>query len=264
MESSKKWALSFVALGFICLIAFAILSSRPTYFSSKSPEVAVVEVFQGTVYVLRANPALKEKIQGRKWIRAAESLEVGPDADLSVEFPSNYRLKIDPQSVVSFDLSGETARLFIKSGEISIENYGREGSLMISRDGEEMNATDYGLALEKEKEKEKTQKSKAKAPDRAGVESRLNQKIIQEVLKNVRPQFYKCYSQLLQKTPGVGGQSSLAFNILATGKVSQPEVSSSTLSDPLFKKCLLSVIERVEFPSFSGASINTVFPIRFE
>ncbi len=259
MESSKKWALSFVALGFICLIAFAILSSRPTYFSSKSPEVAVVEVFQGTVYVLRSNPGLKERIQGRKWIRAAESLEVGPDADLSVEFPSNYRLKIDPQSVVTFDLSGETARLFIKSGEISIENYGREG---ITKDGDELNATDYGLALEKEKEK--TQKSKAKAPDRAGVESRLNQKIIQEVLKNVRPQFYKCYSQLLQKTPGVGGQSSLAFNILATGKVSQPEISSSTLSDPLFKKCLLSVIERVEFPSFSGASINTVFPIRFE
>jgi hypothetical protein len=263
MESSRKWALAFSVFGIACLSLFAFLSTRTFRSSTNLPEVGVVEVFQGDVFLFKSQPGIKEKIVGRQWIRSTDSLETTEETDVIVEFPSNFRIKIDPQSLVYFEQTEEVSRLLVKRGNIAIENFGREGSLLISKDGAELNATEYGQSHEKAAT-QPTSDLAAKASGQRHREIRLTQKIIQDVLKNVKNQFYKCYSQLLQKTPGVGGQSSIAFSILATGRVSQPEVSSSTLSDSQFKKCLLSVIERVEFPSFAGASVNTVFPIRFE
>lgn len=270
MESSRKWALALGTFGMACLSLFAFLSTRTPKSSTNLPEVGVVEVFQGEVYLFKFQPGLKEKIQGRQWVRSTETIETNEEADVIIEFPSNYRLKIKPQSLVYFEQTEDISHLLIKRGNVVIENFGREGSLLIAKDGPELNATEYAQIHERGAnssvgESGTTQTSQtANTSNKNQREARLTQKIIQDVLKNVKNQFYKCYSQLLQKTPGIGGQSSIAFSILATGRVSQPEISSSTLSDTQFKKCLVNVIERVEFPSFAGASVSTVFPIRFE
>ncbi|MBK7960302.1 MAG: AgmX/PglI C-terminal domain-containing protein [Bdellovibrionales bacterium] len=268
MESSKKWALALVSFGMVCLCLFAFLSTKAPKASISLPEVGVIEVFQGEVYLFKSQPGIKEKMQGRQWVRSTESIETSEDAEAIIEFPSNYRLKINPQSIIYFEQSDEVSHLLIKRGNVVVESYGREGSVLIAKDGFELNATEYAQYQERVTNpsavREVTAANIAKTSGQGQRGTCLTQKIIQDVLKNARGQFYKCYSQLLQKTPGIGGQSSLAFSILATGRVSQPEVSSSTLSDTQFKKCLVNVIERVEFPSFAGASVNTVFPIRFE
>ena len=263
MENSKKWALGFVVTGVICLGLFTILSAKPPTSSYLAPEVAVAELFAGEASVLRSQYPQKEKLSGRKWIRALESVETGLSTELVLEFNSNFRVKLNSQSLVSLDSGNVIDVIIIKRGDLSFENYGREGSLFILKEGQKISATDYGLNQEKQGAPRATGAETAAALKNAEP-NRLSQKMIQDILTNVKTQFYKCYSQLLQKTPGVNGQASIAFLIQPSGHVSQPEVASSTLSDPDFKKCLLSIIERVEFPAFSGSAISTEFPIRFE
>lgn len=257
MDLEKKWSFILLGLGLICWAFFYFLSFR-TDPIIKSTDLAVIESFIGDVYILRLQPFGREKVQGRIWLKKSETIETMAGSDSILEFPSNYRVKIAPESRLSLDLWNDRPRVVIQRGDVSIENYGRDGDLYFSKDGQVFNATDYGLF----KEKQLIATDKSSEPSLSS--PRLHQKMIEDVLKNSRSSFYKCYSQLLQKNPGLVGQASLAFVILPTGKVQQPEVSNSSLSDPQFKKCLIAVLERVEFPSFSGAAINTIFPLKFE
>lgn len=259
MENSKKWALGFIVFGMIFLGLFTILSSKQNRSLQSATEIAIAEVYSGETFVLRSQPPQKEKIINRKWIRALESIETGPSADVILEFKSNFRIKPNPQSLVTLDSKDGVDLILIKKGNITFENYGPEGSLFILKDGQKINGTEYGLAQEK-----KSVEPRTAVQSNASKNTRLTHKMIQDLLNNAKVQFYKCYSQLLQKTPGVNGQASIAFMIQPTGRVSQPEITSSSLSDSQFKKCLIGVIERVEFPPFSGNTISTEFPIRFE
>lgn len=261
MDNSKKWALGFVAAGFLFLGIFTILSTQTDSTSNQLQQIAVAEIDNGEAFILRSQLPQKEKITHRKWIKSLESVETSLGTDLILEFSSNYRVKVLPQSLVTLDTRADVDVIIIKKGDISFENYGRDGSLFILKNGQKLNATDYGSSQEKSGAKPSTIASSSNKNNEL---NRLSQKMIQDILTNVRPQFYKCYSQLLQKTPGVNGQASVGFMIQPSGHVSQPDVSSSTLSDAQFKKCLVSVIERVEFPPFSGSAISTEFPIRFE
>lgn len=260
MESSKKMALSFISAGFIFVSLFWIISVKQEKQNSTYSDLAVAEVFKGEAFLLHTNTGIKEKLIGRRWIHQLESIETSDQSDVVLEFNSNYRIKINPQSQLTLDQAEDSVRIIIKKGDVSIENYGTDGSLFISKDGQKISAADYGASQEKSTPTKTMTSENVKATH----ENRLTQKMIQDHLKNTRGHFYKCYSQLLQKTPGVSGQTSIAFTILPTGKVSDSEVSSSSLADTQFKKCLVNVIDRVEFPSFSGASLSTVFPIRFE
>ncbi|MBO9668406.1 MAG: AgmX/PglI C-terminal domain-containing protein, partial [Bdellovibrio sp.] len=80
----------------------------------------------------------------------------------------------------------------------------------------------------------------------------LTSEFIQDTLRAQRNSFFKCYTQLLQRTPGVVGQASVGFTIERSGKVSQADITSSSIADPAFKKCLIEAIRRVEFKSFGG------------
>ena len=92
----------------------------------------------------------------------------------------------------------------------------------------------------------------------------LTPSYIVDTLKSQKGIFYKCYTQLLQKNPGVVGETSISMTIEPNGKISRSDVTSSQMNDASFKKCLIEATARIEFKPFRGDAITTVFPLKFE
>lgn len=255
-----------IAAGVISLLLSIFIASQTEKQKPGDRPLARLELNLGKVFVLRKNLTQKEILTRRSTLFALDSVETGPDGDATMEFDSAYRIRVQENSMITLDAENDRIVLIIKRGDVQVENYGREGSVFVSRDGVRWNATDYEMNYKKQApptslpELAPTDTTIADTPKVEG----LTADHIQDTLKTYRPSFFKCYTQLLQKTPGVVGQASLSFTIERTGRVNQAEVASSSINDADFKKCLLEAIRRVEFKSFSGNPISTVFPLRFE
>ncbi|KYG61509.1 hypothetical protein AZI86_17530 [Bdellovibrio bacteriovorus] len=255
-----------IAAGVLSLLLSLFIASQTEKQKPGDRPLARLELNLGKVFVLRKNLTQKEILTRRSTLFALDSVETGPDGDATMEFDSAYRIRIQENSMITLDAESDRIVLIIKRGDVQVENYGREGSVFVSREGVRWNATDYEMNYKKQApptslpELAPQDTATTEAPKVEG----LTAEHIQDTLKTYRPSFFKCYTQLLQKTPGVVGQASLSFTIERTGRVNQAEVASSSINDPDFKKCLLEAIRRVEFKSFSGDPISTVFPLRFE
>ncbi len=268
MAKTNKLILILIGIGIFSLALSLFIASQTEKRSPGLQPVGRVQLNLGTVYVLRKNLTKKELVTRASSLFPLDSVETSADGDATLDFDSTDRIHIQESSLVTLDVESERTVIIIKRGDVQVENFGPGDGLLISRDGKRWTTRDYELKF-------KQQDPGTTLPDLApvtpegiapssSVVTGLPTEFIQDVLKTHRPAFFKCYSQLLQRTPGVVGQASLGFTIERTGKISQAEVISSTLSDPLFKKCLLEVTRRVDFKSFSGDPISTIFPLKFE
>ncbi|MGZ6472965.1 MAG: TonB family protein [Bdellovibrio sp.] len=257
------------------LIIAGILSVALSLFIATQTEkqkpgaqpLARIELNLGKVYILRKNLTQKEILSRRSALYSLDSVETSADGDATMEFDSAYRIRIQENSLITIDEENERIVLIIKRGDVQVENFGREGTVFISRDGVRWNATDYEMNYKKQAATENLPElapTETEAPKTTYTGEGLTSEYIQDTLKTYRGSFFKCYTQLLQKNPGVLGQATISFTIEKTGHVTQSEIASSTINDPTFKKCLLEAIRRVEFKSFTGDPISTVFPLKFE
>jgi len=255
------------------LIAFGLVSLGLSFLIASQTEkqkpgqhvLARLERNLGKVSIIRKNMTSKETLSRRTMLFPLDSVETGADGDATLDFDSSDRLHIQENSLITLDEEDGHIVVIIKNGDIQVENGSNNGQVLISREGSRWSPRDYENKVKKEANYESM-------PDVAPtvqttVDSRresLSPDFIQDTLKSYRNQFFKCYTQLLQKTPGVVGQASISFTIERTGKVSNAEIASSSLADSDFKKCLLEATRRVEFKSFSDEAISTVFPLKFE
>lgn len=218
--------------------------------------LAVLEVLQGQVLRQRLPTEAPQELRSRAWVYSGDRLDLAPESEAVLDFQNGARVKLMARTQIGLrEDTGGSATLSVFSGAIEIQSFGPESFLWISENSSRISAMDHPSA--RSLRLDSSALGQRQSP-------KLTQKMIQDSLKKTRPQFYRCYSQLLQKSPGLVGQASLAFEILPTGKVQRPEVSTSTLSDSSFKQCLLSVIQRLEFPSFEGSPVSTLFPLRFD
>lgn len=255
-----------VGIGVLSLLLSVFIASQTEKQKPGDRPLARLELNLGKVFVLRKNLTQKEILTRRATLFALDSVETGPDGDATMEFDSAYRIRVPENSMITLDAENDRIVLIIKRGDVQVENYGREGSVYVSKEGVRWNATDYEMNYKKQAPPDSLPElapTDTATPETPKVEG-LTADHIQDTLKTYRPSFFKCYTQLLQKTPGVVGQASLSFTIERTGRVNQAEVASSSINDADFKKCLIEAIRRAEFKSFFGAPISTVFPLRFE
>lgn len=266
--AKNNWLIpSLIVVGIFSVALSLFIASQTEKQKPGARPLARLELNLGKVFVLRKNMTQKEILTRKATLFALDSVETRVDGDATMEFDSAYRIRIQENSLITMDEEGDRIVLIIKRGDVQVENYGREGSVFISKDGVRWNATEYEMNYKKQAPAETL-------PDLAPAETSqiptaslnegLTSEFIQDTLKTHRGAFFKCYTQLLQKTPGVVGQASISFTIERTGKVSSAEIASSSLNDATFKKCLIEAVRRVEFKSFNGDPISTVFPLRFE
>lgn len=255
------------------LIAFGLISLALSFFIASQTEkqkpgqhvLARLERNLGKVSIIRKNMTSKETLSRRTLLFPLDSVETGADGDATLDFDSADRLHIQENSLVTLDEEDGHIVVIIKNGDIQVENNGNSGQVLISREGSRWTPRDYEDKVKKEANYESMPEVAPQVQSRAEARREsLSPEFIQDTLKTYRNNFFKCYTQLLQKTPGVAGQASISFTIERSGKVSNAEIASSSLADSDFKKCLIEAIRRVEFKAFSDEPISTVFPLKFE
>lgn len=268
--AKNNWLIpSLIIVGILSIALSLFIASQTEKQKPGSQPLARIELNLGKVFILRKNMTHKETLSTRATLFALDSVETSADGDATMEFDSAYRIRVQENSLVTLDEENERIVLIIKRGDVQVENYGREGTVFVSRDGVRWNATEYEMNYKKQAPAETLPEL---APAETGtspttttnIASGLTSEYIQDTLKTHRGSFFKCYTQLLQKTPGVVGQATISFTIERTGRISQADIASSSITDTAFKKCLLGAIRRVEFQSFTGDPISTIFPLRFE
>ncbi|MDG0817955.1 AgmX/PglI C-terminal domain-containing protein [Bdellovibrio svalbardensis] len=268
--TKNNWLIpSLIGIGLLSLALSFLIATRTEKQKPGEAPLARIELNLGKVFVLRKSMTQKETLTKRAALFALDSVETGPDGDATMDFDSSYRIRVEENSLITLDEEADRTVIIIKRGDVQVESFGKEGSVYISRDGIRWTATDYEQNYKKQAP---TQNLPDLAPSTEGtpemaagkIEGGLTAEFIQETLRLQRGSFFKCYTQLLQKTPGVVGQASISFTIERSGKVYNAEIASSSISDANFKKCLVDTIRRVEFKSFTGDAISTVFPLKFE
>lgn len=92
----------------------------------------------------------------------------------------------------------------------------------------------------------------------------LSNEYIDETMASRQAQFQKCWLSRLKDKPDLKGQIVVQFEISRRGKVKELKVADSTLNDETLQKCVMTVVERIEFRGFKGPEISLSYPINFE
>lgn len=267
--ASRNNLIAFVlVIGVLCLGLSLFLSSRSEKTPFAQKPLASLTPQSGRMAIFRKNMTVKEIPVQKSFVFSLDTIETGADGEASLEFDSGYRLHIPENVLMTVTGSPDETTLILKKGDIQVENFGSEGSVFISKEGSRWTANDYEL-IYKKRQGDSTLPDVSANADTSNIpalqpKEGLSPDYIQDMLRGQRQNFFKCYAQLLQRTPGVTGQASLSFIIDRSGKILQPEVASSSIADAVFKKCLLEALQRMEFKSFTGDPISTVFPLKFE
>lgn len=267
MPEKNQLVLGFLFLGLV-------LVGLSTYFSFFASEdviqeirLARIERETGRVFVLRSGYTQKEKVDRKESLYNLDSVETLESGEAILSFDSAYRIHISNNTLVTLEKIDDQEAfhilLIVKRGEIRVENFGREGELFIAKNGERISATDYNGSQLARVPVEPPQPNQAFS-NPIPADQGLAEEEITTVMNNHRTSFFKCYTQLLQQDPTAKGRVSLNFTIENNGKLSVSEVTASELNNEDFKKCLLQVLRRIEFRSFEGPPISTLFPLKFE
>jgi hypothetical protein len=252
----------------VVLILFSFYLGRTVSVPlSPTLTLARAEPLTGEASVLRHGMTAKETLKRKISLGHFDSIETRDLGEVRLDFETAYRVRVKEHSLITLerveDQDGFHTVLILKRGQIQVENYGREGDLFIAKNGERISATDYQespLAQAQVTEAEPSSEWTSPAPEGTG----LTEKEVQETMTSHRTSFLKCYSGLLQKDAQAKGQATLTFTVENSGKLKSVEVTSSDFQQEDFKKCLIEVMNRVEFRPFDGSPISTLFPLKFE
>jgi hypothetical protein len=259
MGRNSGLVLTFFFSGLLLLGIGFLISKWMDADSPSTPSLAHVEKISDQVFILKKHLTQKEKLDKKSPLRALETIETNAEGEALLDFPSAYKIRVNPNTQITLDQEGDKTILYIKSGDIKIENLGRDGSVFIAKAGLRWSATEYDVNNHgPQNQQDPTLKHGENIPEG------LTPSYILDTLKAQKGNFYKCYTQLLQKKPGITGETSISITIEPTGKISRSDVTTSKLDEPSFKKCLIEAAGHIEFKPFGGDAITTVFPLKFE
>ncbi|OFZ29024.1 MAG: hypothetical protein A2622_13100 [Bdellovibrionales bacterium RIFCSPHIGHO2_01_FULL_40_29] len=227
-----------------------IIADEDLAFLSEKTGVVYVQNYEmPEPIILKTNYALHPKDVVRT--------EGGSDALIQFNNEGQFRLSENTEVLIDV-LDNKEPVIIVKTGDVFVEKFGRAPSFWIRKDGKSLSAVDFALV-----DKKNAPKLKDQLPTQIAT-STLSQTDIETVMTAKRTDFFKCYGQTLQKNPQARGQVLIAFKIEKNGQTSKIEISKSDIADMSFKSCLLEVVARTQFKSFSGAPIHTIFPLKFE
>jgi len=256
----KNWALPLLAGIGVIFFVLSFFVSKNTDQQVGLGRVASLDEVRGSVSGTKKTSPKKFKLTKGSELLPLDTLETNANGEALIRFDSGFTVRVFDNAFITIDKENESILLIVKRGDIHVESFGNDGQLVISKEGQRFQAAEYNL-------KYKGLADGLQLSQPSGTENQVNTlstQQIQDTLNSHRNDFYRCYTKLLQKSPGVTGQSTLAFLIDPSGRVLNPSLSTSSLADNDFKVCLLEVISRVQFKSFVGESISAVFPLRFE
>lgn len=256
----KSWLVpALIAAGTLLIILSTLLPKNSVRQTISETEIGYLSEKSGSVTV--QNYQMPEAIQLtlNYSLHPKDILKTEANSDALIQFSNEGQLRLAENTEVFLDLLDNKAPVVIvKSGEVFVEKFGSKPSFWIRKDGQSLSALDYALV-----DKKNAPKLKDNIPAKSENET-LSQSDIETNMASRKNDFFKCYGQNLQKNPTAHGSVLLSFTIEKNGQTSKIEVTKSDIQDNNFKTCLMEVVARTQFKSFSGSAINTVFPLKFE
>ncbi|PWU14014.1 MAG: hypothetical protein C5B49_13840 [Bdellovibrio sp.] len=266
MDRNKvPWVVGLLIFGFIALAVSFWLEKRARRERDSMVRIGQVERNYGTVFLFRPGSDQKKKVTQLDFLSPLDSVQTDEQSEARIALENNAVVRILPESLVTFERvelnDGFQDVLVLQRGDIHVEDGGREGEFFVAKNGQRVPGTHY----------HETNLSKEPIEKPVSLEIRANetsQGLSDDEINNLvgtqRGNFMKCYTKLLQKEPEAKGDLSLNFTIETSGRVGSIEVSAPRLQDDEFRKCISSVLNRVQFRTFTGAAISTYFPLKFE
>ncbi len=259
--------LGFLILGTLLFGVSFYFSVKSSSSASEGRRLARVSRETGIVYMIRNGYTQKEKVNQQLPVYSLDSVETNDTGEALLSLESLHQIKVFDSSMVTLEnldtASGPRTVLIVKKGEIHIENQGRDGELFIAKNGERIPAENY---LNSELSSVPTTET-ATTPT-PSTSTSLTEDEIAGVIGSQASLFRRCYTQLLQKDEKAQGTVNLFFTIETNGKLSEVNLDGVSLLKGKygedFRKCLLDVMTRVSFRSFSGTQISARFPLKFE
>lgn len=256
----KAWLVpTLIAVGILLIFFSTFLSKSSNRRAVSDSDLAFLNEKTGSVTV--QNYEMPEPIQLKTTfsLHPKDVIKTDSNSDALIQFNNEGQLRLGENTEILLDLLDSQAPVVIvKSGDVYVEKFGAKPSFWIRKDGQSLSAVDFALA-----DKKNAPKLKDPIPNKLENET-LSQNDIEVNMSSRKNDFFKCYGQTLQKNVAARGSVLLSFTIEKNGQTSKIEVSKSDIQDNSFKSCLMEVVARTQFKSFTGAPISTVFPLKFE
>ena len=255
-----KGTITFIVIGVI-LTAFGVgwIFSQQNVDITTTP-LGRVELASGKAFLRNSIASVKTPILTTNKLQNLDEIETLPNSQVVLSFPSAYRLRVFPDSLLVVDQQKEFLQVIIKRGDVVVENFGEDGLLFITKDGVRMSATDYQLD---------TKKSfvipdipPTTAPNKDLPPPQIQD--IDQIIQKNKPLFQRCYNQLIQAQPQQKGDVVLSLTIASSGKITDRQIVKNFSEDGAFKTCLFEVVQRLQFSPFSGEPLTTMVPLQFE
>jgi hypothetical protein len=254
-----KSTAAFVILGVILsAIGLSWLFFQQQTEIQKNP-LGRVELASGKAFLRNSIGKSKIPIVTTNKIQNLDEIETLENAQVILSFPSAYKLRVFPQSLLIIDQQKDFLQIIIKRGDVVIENFGEDGKLFVTKDGVRLSATDYQLDVKKSFVIPET-------PIQEPAPETKNPQIqeIDQVIQKNKPQFQRCYNLLIQRKSNLKGDVVLSLSIAPTGKITDRQIIKTFAEDLEFKNCLFEVVQRLQFSAFVGETLTTMIPLQFE
>jgi hypothetical protein len=284
----------------LLLVAFLVFGTSffwPKFWQSiqNKNALALITAIHGQAEKISIHSATPETIKKNTPIQSLETLIVGSNSDLIVKFHEGAEIKLFPDSMVIFSGKAKNPQMSIKKGKLEVLSISAQEKLWISQNGRTTKAQNYKATDNIDESLEinpilgqtdvqaETTNSFSSIEGGESVpenvtssianikkETKVNDEqsqirlMISDRLARQKTRIYRCYSQLLQKSPEAKGKLAVHFTINNLGKVENAEMASTQFEDQNFHKCLLEVVKRTDFLPFKGSVMATLLPLKFE
>ncbi len=256
----NNWFIPVLIIFGLLIIALSIWAPQSQFgLNFNQKPLAIVNETTGDSQFQNNEMPSESKLFLKQKLEALDIIRTYALSEVLVQFSNGGQFRVLEKSEVLLDvLDNGSPAVIIRSGNIAIEKFGASPSFWIRHDGQLYNAADYVLVDPKN-----SIRLKDEVTSQANKEQ-ITQIEIENTLNAKKADFFKCYGQLIQKKPQASGQVLISFSIEKQGFTSQVEISKSDMNDGPFKSCLGEVVSRTKFRSFTGNTITTVFPMKFE
>jgi len=231
------------------------------------PSVGSIEDIAGDTDIRMPDSLNPEPAKKGQAVRHQDTITTGNGARAIVRLKGGLAIELEPETSLVFELIDHTL-ITVQRGNFKIIEKGSVGhEVVILKDGvlqdPEGRTIPAANLLKADAGDAEPEASTAPTPP-PDDGSTLSDAYISSVVQSKKGFMNRCYAQALRNNPGLSGQIHLTFSIAPNGDVSSLKVLKSTINDGDLQKCVLSVLERARFRSFTGDPVVVNYPIYFE
>ena len=283
------------AIGLIVLVGVSEFAARhiAKFFGPKP--AAAIEVGRltdghGAITRVRgSNRDVRRDQDPAMVIEDGDRVETGGDAEATVVLNSRDELTLGPKSSLAFELWDERdpnspVYAHVLAGEVTAKPGGLRGRAYVVRDGrlylpgQKPGVRPPPLLINHEPAADVTPQPAVTledAPASAAHDSSVGEasphdpetlanEYVDEMILSRQGLLQKCWMSRLKDKPKLRGKLTVQFEISRRGKVREATIVDSSLDDAQLGQCVISVVERIPFRSFTGPEISIAYPISFE